>query len=544
MKTPDRLNVQPHLLRALLVTMVIASALVISQSPAQAAATATFKKGTLSIRGTSGADQPLEVYCSGGNLATQPNLASTIACTKLKRVSIYGGGGGDIINTKIGIAESPNLISMLVNAGGGDDTIQPGPFKETLIGGSGSDFLNPGAISVNATLTDTKMTGQGVDTLQSIEEARLSGSGGDDTIDATGFTGETTMDGNAGNDTIRGGSGPDSIGGGTGNDALFGNKGDDVLDQIDGYGADSSDGDDTFSGGPGTDTVAASGAGNMTATSTTLAGTGSDTLANIEEVVLITNGVSSALNASTFPGFSKLISLSPNGTTFSAGLGGSIMRGDAGADTFIGQGGLDEVWLFDNSSATLTNAGLTSPQGNDTFTSIDSAWLRGTPAANTLNASAFSGPVTFDGEGGLDTLTGGANDDFFLMTYGGTMNGGGGTDAMYTNVGAMATLTNTLFQNTTVGTTNTTLSSIESAEMNITDSSGSSLTATAFSGPITVDGNDGSDVILSGGADDILHGWGGDDTLNGGGGDDVLNGGGGTDDCTGGPGTDTIKKCE
>lgn len=220
------------------------------------------------------------------------------------------------------------------------------------------------------------------------------------------------------------------------------------------------------------------------------------------------------------------------------------MRGDAGADTFIGQGGLDEVWLFNNASATLTNAGLTSPQGNDTFTSIDSASLGGTAAANTLNASAFSGPVFFEGGGGLDTMTGGASDDFFLMTYGGTMNGGGGMDGMYANAGATTTLTNTLFQNTTVGTTNTTLSSIESAEINITAPSGSNLTATAFSGPIAVDGDDGPDVILSGGADDVLHGWDGDDALNGGGGDDVLNGGGGTDDCVGGPGTDAIKMCE
>ncbi|MEU7830059.1 hypothetical protein [Nonomuraea sp. NPDC049129] len=71
----------------------------------------------------------------------------------------------------------------------------------------------------------------------------------DDTI--TNNSAVTTQQfGEAGRDTLRGGSAGDTLSGGLGDDTAFGNGGDDI------YQADSIDGRDSFSGGPGSDLAA------------------------------------------------------------------------------------------------------------------------------------------------------------------------------------------------------------------------------------------------------------------------------------------------
>jgi len=94
-------------------------------------------------------------------------------------------------------------------------------------------------------LSDTTLTGNGTDTLTSIELATLTGGASGNTINASGFSGAVTLDGGAGNDTLTGGAGNDTLRGGTGNDTLIGGLGNDIL--IGGLG------NDTLTGGGGSD---------------------------------------------------------------------------------------------------------------------------------------------------------------------------------------------------------------------------------------------------------------------------------------------------
>lgn len=66
----------------------------------------------------------------------------------------------------------------------------------------------------------------------------------------------------------------------------------------------------------------------------------------------------------------------------------------------------------------------------------------------------------------------------------------------------------------------------------------------AGSGNDTLTGSAGIDILLGGDGNDNLLGSGGADVLYGEGGDDSLNGGAGNDTCDGGSGTDTGTNCE
>ena len=56
----------------------------------------------------------------------------------------------------------------------------------------------------------------------------------------------------------------------------------------------------------------------------------------------------------------------------------------------------------------------------------------------------------------------------------------------------------------------------------------------------TLNGTNGSDILLGLGGNDVLNGGGGSDLLSGGGGNDTLNGGSGSDIVSGGAGNDTL----
>ena len=115
----------------------------------------------------------------------------------VKKISIFGLGGDDLIAHGTG---SP--ISMIVNAGPGNDVVNGGPGLDQINGSTGNDTLR----------------------------------GGDNT---------DTLQGGADNDTLEGGPGrDDNLFGGNGDDKLFGGDGD--SDDLDG-----GPGADQLDGGPG-----------------------------------------------------------------------------------------------------------------------------------------------------------------------------------------------------------------------------------------------------------------------------------------------------
>lgn len=171
---------------------------------------------------------------------------------------ILGNSGNNFLS---GLAGNDSFNGLdgndTVIGGTGNDNLAGSNGNDVLEGGGGNDILNGGAgidsvdvnFAGNITLTNTRVTGDGIDTLTGIETAELftfDQGGSNNTIDASNFTlGSVTLDGGLGNNALLGGSGNDfldgeggvdTLNGGNGNDTLQGGAGNDVL--IDGGGFD------------------------------------------------------------------------------------------------------------------------------------------------------------------------------------------------------------------------------------------------------------------------------------------------------------------
>lgn len=154
--------------------------------------------------------------------------------------SSCGGGVNNIeiafgtrIDTGIGGSAADKIIANndgdTLIGGAGADTLTGGTGKDLLEGGAGNDFLNGGAgadtatyadsavaVTVSLAVTGAQNTGDGHDTLTSIEN--LTGSAHNDHLTGNGRA--NVLDGGAGNDTLRGGMGADHLIGGAGHDVF------------------------------------------------------------------------------------------------------------------------------------------------------------------------------------------------------------------------------------------------------------------------------------------------------------------------------------
>jgi Ca2+-binding RTX toxin-like protein len=79
------------------------------------------------------------------------------------------------------------------------------------------------------TLSDTSLNGPGIDILDGIEVAMLTGGESDNIIAANTWTGRVVLIGLGGDDHLTGGEGNDLLLGGDGDDVLIGGKGRDRL---------------------------------------------------------------------------------------------------------------------------------------------------------------------------------------------------------------------------------------------------------------------------------------------------------------------------
>jgi hypothetical protein len=236
--------------------------------------------------------------------------------------TIVGTNGNDALN---GTSGNDVIVGLggndVINGHGGNDKICGGAGNDILLGGAGDDLVAGGAgqdiagfwgspAGVNANLTTGTATGEGSDTLQSLDSLvgtihndtltgnsganLLMGLGGDDQL--LGLDNDDTFRGGPGNDTMTGGNGVDTVDytrftgpvnidlylghatgegtdtlhnvenatGGSGNDTIYGTPGTNVLKGAAGndylYGAT---GPDNLDGGPGTDTLDGGGGGDV-----------------------------------------------------------------------------------------------------------------------------------------------------------------------------------------------------------------------------------------------------------------------------------------
>ncbi len=214
--------------------------------------------GKLSLVGTCGDDLLIGgpgsalLIGAGGNDTLVGGDANDLLVGGFGNDSLNGGGGNDTFLG--GSGTDPGFCAIIfIDPRDDDDLVLETDGRDSVVGGDGTDRF-VGSTRSDLTLRDTSLGG--IDVLSGIEQAQLSGGAGPNTIDASGFSGATTLDGGGGDDFLVGGSGPDSVTGGAGNDSLRGGPGNDTLrggegsdDLLDGEGTN------VLDGGPGSDLV-------------------------------------------------------------------------------------------------------------------------------------------------------------------------------------------------------------------------------------------------------------------------------------------------
>jgi Ca2+-binding RTX toxin-like protein len=429
-----------------------------------------------------------------------------------------------------------------------------------------------------------------------METVKLSGQAGDNTLDASAYSGDVIFEGGAGNDTLIGG---------TGNDTFL-------------FDTDNLLGTDTVTGNGGTDTLDFS--------STSSAQDVEVNLGTLGSVQMVNGNLSLVLTAEDIEGATG----GDGNDELTGNSLDNILTGGPGNDTLIGRDG-SETYRYDIDSpwGDDTIIELSGAPGHDTIdfsaTTTQSITINlALTAQQTINPSlnlrltlsgggieeviggALDDVITGDGNNntlrggpGDDTLYGAGGDDF-LDGGSGTdlLDGGPGYDSISSKANSSFTLNDTqLIRN---GGDVDNLFSIDFAELT-GGASNNIFTLTGWSGDVSIDGAGGTDRIifaadvdmalssagstdvllinagtqtiaadnverwtLSGGVGDntidaslytraggylTLNGNDGNDTIlgsinddiiNGGGGDDILSGGRGYDTINGGTGNDTI----
>ena len=347
-------------------------------------------------------------------------------------------------------------------------------------------------------------------------------SGGNDTLDASGYSQNQTINlnqgtfsdigtqkgnvsiaynavienaiGGSGSDIITGNEANNLLVGNAGNDKLYGNAGNDVLRG----GA----GSDYLDGGAGIDTADFSDKtvsvyatlNGAVASSVQVNGVVEDTIINIENLI----GGSGNDRLAGDAGDNLLV----------GGAGNDILLGGAGRDTLDGGAGIDTADYSDKMAAiqvklagAIASSVLVGGVAEDTILNIEN-----------IIGSSFNDNIA--GDAGANVLSGGAGDDMLRGGAGAdTLDGGAGMDtADYSDsLGSVVTILNgSLTTKVMVGGV------VEDTLVNIENLVGSSYndTLTGDAGANMFYGNAGNDTLKGGGGADYLDGGAGVDTAD------------------------------
>jgi Ca2+-binding RTX toxin-like protein len=390
---------------------------------------------------------------------------------------------------------------------------------------------------------------------------QVTGSAGRDEL--LGGDGDDTLLGAAGNDILRGGLGNDVLTGGDGDDQMFGDDGDDRLVWNPG------DDTDLFEGGAGIDTAEINGGGGADIFTVTANGERvridraspapfSVDAGTTENVVLNLNGGDDDFSATG--NLSALVKLTVDG-----GAGNDTLRGGNGADLLMGGDGNDFIDGNQGNDTALMGA------GDDRFT-----WQPG-DGSDVIEGQDGTDVMQFDGANIAENFTLSANGGRLLFTrdvanivmdtndvetvelnaLGGadrvTVNDLSGTDVQRVQVNLAGSLAGTggdgladvVTLNGTAGNDVLTLT-LENGAV-VVRGSATELVIRNFDAGLdrlVFNGLAGDDVVLAhelpAGLMLTLNGGDGTDVLLGGGGADTLDGGAGRDLLLGGPGLDIL----
>jgi Ca2+-binding RTX toxin-like protein len=500
--------------RRLLASSVLAAGAMAAMAvPANAAVTASFSAGVLSVNGDS----------LDNNITVSRNAAGTL---------LVNGGAVTVTG---GTATVANTSRIQVFGLGGNDTLTlsevNGALPPTnLFGGAGNDVLTGGS---------------GND--------QLFGESGNDTL--LGKGGFDFLFGGNDNDTLTGGDADDQVFGQSGNDRMIWNPGDDT---------------DLNEGATGTDTVEVNGGNGAEQFTTTANGTRvrfdrlnpapfSIDIGTSERLTLNANGGDDDYSATG--NLAALIAVTVDG-----GTGNDDLLGTNGVDFLLGGDGNDFVDGQQGNDTALLGAGDDTFQwdpgdGSDIVEGQDGAddmVFNGSAANERMEVSANGGRVRFTRDianivmdlndvekidanalGGTDTVTVNDMSGTDLVDVEADLNAvGGGDDGAADNVVANATNGDDVaivagsgpsaqvlglaaridVTGAIAGSDRVTVNTL--AGDDVVDASG----LAANSALLTANGGDGDDVLLGGAGNDTLLGGDGDDVLIGGPGNDVLDG--------------------
>lgn len=497
--------------------------------------------------------------------------------------SIQGLGGDDNIDGGFG--------NDTIDAGEGDDYINETIGQNTIAGGLGNDYLNLAGTGNDFTLTYTDAnngTTSTGDTISGIETLSVTGTQGNDTINATAAK-NLYIQTEGGDDSITGTDGTDTISGGEGKDTISSGKGDDYLVEIIGQ--------NTIDGGEGIDSLSLNSAdvvpssnGSGVTLTYTDASNGStstgDTIKNIETLFFTGSKGNDTVNASaassvylygldgddilTGTGGNDSLDGGEGKDTLTGGAGDDYLSDSFGGNTIDGGTGNDNLYINalniaideNNTGATLTytDASNGSTSSGDTIKNVETISFTGSKGNDTVNASAASsvylnglegddtlngtdGNDYLDGGEGKDTLNGGAGDDYLSDSVGNnTIVGGEGKDtlSLYTAFDSKQGVTVDYSNPNGVVTTNggDIISGIEA--LSFSGGAGDDTLNAAAATEVYAYGNGGNDSLGGGSGNDFLYGGTDGDKLSGEGGNDTLFGENGNDILLGGDGDDTL----
>ncbi|TAT77163.1 hypothetical protein ELI56_02515 [Rhizobium ruizarguesonis] len=491
----------------------------------------TYVNGVAAI--TPAANRIFATIWDGGGIDTYDLSAYTTALKIDLRAGGYSvfsqgqladlGGGpnngyarGNIFNA---LLYHDNVASLIENvkAGSGNDTIVGNEADNTLWGNAGNDTLTGDSGN------DTLDGGTGID--------KMSGGVGNDVYIVDNANDTVIENANEGTDTVRTAVGDFTLGTnvenltytGTDGFAGYGNAADNVItggtrfDWLDGKA-----GADTLIGGAGDDTYIVDSLGDIVVEATDggvdriltdLAAYSLAGIANVENLVLRSNGNSTGTGNS----LDNMITSGTGNDTLSGGAGNDTLDGGRGADSLTGGTGNDIYVVYDVGDTIIENA----DEGIDTV----QTYLTGyTLSANVENLT-YHGPWVFGfvgtgnnldnvitGGGATDTLSGGAgNDTLDGWTGADTLIGGAGNDT-YVIDNADDRVTEAA--NGGIDTVRTTLAAytLGSDVENLTYSGTAAFTGTGNSlantikgaaGADTLDGKAGADILIGGAGNDI-----------------------------------------
>ncbi|MEX2187071.1 MAG: SdrD B-like domain-containing protein [Pirellulales bacterium] len=471
---------------------------------------------------------------------------------------IYGSDGNDRLlgDNEVG---DPRTLSIgdddTMFGEAGTDTLDGQDKNDDLWGGEDHDEITGGVdpdeedrvlqeVDNDQVLSDNLLTGQGNDTLVSIEHGTLIGGGLANTLDARPFTrGSVILIGRGNNDSLYGTDFDDELIGGAGNDLL-----------------DAGDGNDTLTGGEGSDN-AIGGLGDDTYVFGTASAAQTDT---VNELALATGGVDVLDFTSLAAGDGATVNLTTgvgshtNRTfTFVNAAFIEVVLGGAGNDNFTGNAAADNRLEGNGGGDTLSGVGgmntLVGGTGNDTITGgvnddlfiFEAGWgtdsVSDTGGANdTLDLSAIAAAITGNIAVASVTITQGGNTiNVTTNTVEHILSGSGGDTFNFLNAATLAGGAGTIDAAGGIDLLNY---SAYNTGVTVNLSTSTATGTASVAGFENVTGGSAGDNITGDGGANVLAGLGGADNLFGLGGNDHLIGGDGSDGMLdGGDGNDTIE---